>query len=219
MGHTEQNRQEKSSKLISFLKLVASGALLVSSIVTYNANRAALSTHSLVDFRRHLSSVSHLPTYMKDLMSDLDARKKLFDETPPEEVKYWFEYTGPLQVSEKRSKIEAFFGTLFQKPSRVFMIGIICIVNLIYVFSKFPNLYLHCRNTFIVIQDLVERQIILKEGTIRESFRLGLSHRGVEKNFTIFSIPLMGIFPAMNCLFIIVYLTIALPWEAPRDRI
>jgi len=36
---------------------------------------------------------------MKALMEDLAARKKLFDETPPEEVKYWFEYTGPLQVS------------------------------------------------------------------------------------------------------------------------
>lgn len=219
MSHTEQKRQENSSKLISFLKLVASGALLVSSIVTYNANRAALSTHSLVDFRRHLSSVSHLPTYMKDLMSDLDARKKLFDETPPEEVKYWFEYTGPLQVSERDQRLRPFLEH-FQIPSRVlFMIAIMCISNLIYLFSKIPYLCIHCRNTFIVIQDLVERQIILKEGTTRESFRLGLSHRGEEKNFTIFSIPLMGKFPAMNCLFIIVYLTIVLPWEVPRDRI
>lgn len=40
-----------------------------------------------------------VPHYMTDLMDDLAARKKLFDETPPEEVKYWFEYTGPLQVS------------------------------------------------------------------------------------------------------------------------
>ena len=40
-----------------------------------------------------------LPSYMKPLADDLDARKKLFDETPPEEVKYWFEYTGKLQVS------------------------------------------------------------------------------------------------------------------------
>jgi len=39
------------------------------------------------------------PSYMKDLMEDLTARKKLMEETPPEEVKYWFEYTGPLQVS------------------------------------------------------------------------------------------------------------------------
>ena len=39
-----------------------------------------------------------VPSYMNDLNRDLEARKKLFDETPPEEVKYWFEYTGPLQV-------------------------------------------------------------------------------------------------------------------------
>jgi hypothetical protein len=39
------------------------------------------------------------PSYMKELMEDLKGRKKLMEETPPEEVKYWFEYTGPLQVS------------------------------------------------------------------------------------------------------------------------
>ena len=31
-------------------------------------------------------------------MKDLKERKKLMEETPPEEVKYWFEYTGSLQV-------------------------------------------------------------------------------------------------------------------------
>ncbi len=39
---------------------------------------------------------------MKGLMEDLKARKKLMEETPPEEVKYWFEYTGPLQVRSTR---------------------------------------------------------------------------------------------------------------------
>jgi hypothetical protein len=39
------------------------------------------------------------PSYMKDLLEDLKSRTKLMDETPPAEVKYWFEYTGPLQVS------------------------------------------------------------------------------------------------------------------------
>ena len=28
---------------------------------------------------------------------ELKERRKLMEETPPEEVKYWFEYTGPLQ--------------------------------------------------------------------------------------------------------------------------
>jgi len=36
---------------------------------------------------------------MTDLMLELKERKKLMEETPPEEIKYWFEYTGPLQVS------------------------------------------------------------------------------------------------------------------------
>ena len=44
------------------------------------------------------SSKKNPPSYMKGLMDDLKARKTLMEETPPEEVKYWFEYTGPLQV-------------------------------------------------------------------------------------------------------------------------
>lgn len=49
---------------------------------------------------RRLSEISkkNPPSYMKELMKDLEARTKLMTETPPEEVKYWFEYTGPLQV-------------------------------------------------------------------------------------------------------------------------
>lgn len=42
--------------------------------------------------------VSNTPSYMKKLTEDLIAREKLFDDTPPEEIKYWFEYFGPLQV-------------------------------------------------------------------------------------------------------------------------
>jgi len=38
------------------------------------------------------------PSYMRKLFDDLASRKKLFDETPEEEIKYWFEYAGPLQV-------------------------------------------------------------------------------------------------------------------------
>lgn len=49
-------------------------------------------------------------------MKDLKERKKLMEETPPEEVKYWFEYTGSLQVcsirvymfcNEERNRFEA----------------------------------------------------------------------------------------------------------------
>jgi hypothetical protein len=38
------------------------------------------------------------PPYMMATLQDLDARHALFDGTPPEEIKYWFEYSGPLQV-------------------------------------------------------------------------------------------------------------------------
>ena len=38
------------------------------------------------------------PSYMTLLMKDLQNRYDLFTNTPPEEIKYWFEYSGPLQV-------------------------------------------------------------------------------------------------------------------------
>ncbi len=52
--------------------------------------------------RRRLATVipDFIPSYMTDLLQDLQARTKLMEETPPEEVKYWFEYTGPLQVGQ-----------------------------------------------------------------------------------------------------------------------
>ena len=52
---------------------------------------------SIDNSHRRLSSADP-PSYMTHLFADLKARKKLMEETPPEEVKYWFEYTGPLQV-------------------------------------------------------------------------------------------------------------------------
>jgi len=55
------------------------------------------------------------PSYMNDLQKELKGRKKLFDDTPPEEVKYWFEYTGELQkyfyrFSKSRGKADYFEG-------------------------------------------------------------------------------------------------------------
>ncbi len=105
------------SALISTFKVVASVLLLISSLSTYTSHylqRQAAKEHALSSSstttlrlndqssRRRLSFLggddSAVPSYMMDLFEDLKARKKLFDDTPPEEVKYWFEYTGPLQV-------------------------------------------------------------------------------------------------------------------------
>ncbi|KAL7442914.1 hypothetical protein ACHAXH_009028 [Discostella pseudostelligera] len=63
----------------------------------------------------YASSSKKPPSYMNELMDDLKARKKLMEETPPEEVKYWFEYTGPLQkyfyrYSRSRKKADSFEG-------------------------------------------------------------------------------------------------------------
>lgn len=94
------------------LKLLSAAALCVSAYhLNYSASqkdavigggddgsqqKVLLPTHS-----RRLQQkfgVNHVPSYMNKLMDDLAARKKLFEDTPPEEIKYWFEYSGPLQV-------------------------------------------------------------------------------------------------------------------------
>lgn len=78
------------------LKSLAACALLYSAVSTYTGGSGS----SNMMPRRQLTMVGDsIPSYMDPLMKDLRERKKLFDETPPEEVKYWFEYTGKLQVS------------------------------------------------------------------------------------------------------------------------
>jgi len=104
--------ETKSSKTIFLLKTVAACSLLLSAFVTYNnANHP-----SDAGVHRRLSMVGDsVPSYMEGMMKDLRERQKLFDETPPEEVKYWFEYTGPLQkyfyrFSKSRGKADYFEG-------------------------------------------------------------------------------------------------------------
>ena len=80
-----------SSKLTVMLKSAVTCALVYSAVSTLNSPEAP---------RRRLSMVGDsVPSYVDSLMKDLRDRKKLFEDTPPEEVKYWFEYAGPLQVS------------------------------------------------------------------------------------------------------------------------
>lgn len=105
---TSQSRREEeeipsTSRTATAVKCLLAGVFFVAAIVAYAEHGASTvedaSAASSID-RRRLSMVvgDTIPTYMENLFKDLRERKKLFDETPPEEVKYWFEYTGPLQV-------------------------------------------------------------------------------------------------------------------------
>ena len=88
---------EGSSKAMTALKLLAASVFVLSAISTFTSN-----SRSEPSIHRRLSQVSvgdTVPSYMGALMKELKERRKLMEETPPEEVKYWFEYTGPLQVS------------------------------------------------------------------------------------------------------------------------
>ena len=94
---------------------VGPGMLLLSSIAkftlavtflyaaydrVYSSNEDTLQGNEDFVFpHRRLQETNGIPSYMQPMMKDLEDRKKLFRESPPEEVKYWFEYSGPLQVS------------------------------------------------------------------------------------------------------------------------
>ena len=116
-----------TSNAFTAVKLLAAAALFYSAGLTFaetyhHMSAARSSAHDIETFAaannnnnaysyinwdghgRRLSSEAKIskenpPSYMKDLFEDLKARTKLMEETPPAEVKYWFEYTGPLQVS------------------------------------------------------------------------------------------------------------------------
>jgi hypothetical protein len=93
-----------SSRYATFMKCIVACVFLASASVAYiqqhtNNEEATTPAGSHHGHHRRLAMLGEtIPTYMEKLMEDLRQRKKLFDETPPEEIKYWFEYTGPLQV-------------------------------------------------------------------------------------------------------------------------
>jgi len=91
------------------LKLLTACVFFYSAFTTWNGSSeggmVGTAYESLLP-RRRLSMVGDsIPRYMEGLMKDLRERQKLFQETPPEEVKYWFEYTGPLQVRPNKKRM------------------------------------------------------------------------------------------------------------------
>eukprot|EP00526_Cylindrotheca_closterium_P007086 CAMPEP_0113607150 /NCGR_PEP_ID=MMETSP0017_2-20120614/3230_1 /TAXON_ID=2856 /ORGANISM="Cylindrotheca closterium" /LENGTH=740 /DNA_ID=CAMNT_0000515733 /DNA_START=110 /DNA_END=2332 /DNA_ORIENTATION=- /assembly_acc=CAM_ASM_000147 len=109
---TTPEEEPKPSTAMAIFKTLAGIAFLASAVTTF-VNNGDESEFP----RRRLTMVvgDSVPSYMNHVMKDLKDRKKLFDETPPEEVKYWFEYTGPLQkyfyrFSKSRGKADYFEG-------------------------------------------------------------------------------------------------------------
>lgn len=96
---TKPEEEPKPSTAMTILKTLAAIAILASAVTTF------LNNDQESEFpRRRLTMVGDsVPSYMDPVMKELKERKKLFADTPPEEVKYWFEYTGPLQVSSMLS--------------------------------------------------------------------------------------------------------------------
>jgi len=123
------NSSSSDNNILTAIKLIAATALFYSAGTSFSETyqqhlaykNAATSANNIVNDMptpsnhiyantpvrengRRLSETNNIskknpPSYMKDLMDELAERTKLMTETPPEEVKYWFEYTGPLQVS------------------------------------------------------------------------------------------------------------------------
>jgi len=116
MSSTEEHPVSNNS-VWTGLKSLAAGVFFYSAYMTWrnNNNGAGVMDYGRA-FRRQLSIVGDsIPLHMEGLMKELRERQKLFEETPPEEVKYWFEYTGPLQVSYQiwhRLKRLGFRGTV-----------------------------------------------------------------------------------------------------------
>jgi hypothetical protein len=100
----------EQSPFQSGIKFAAAGLLLFSAVSTLRTTFTNGVSESALDVvwsdhpHRRLTSLTkpgkdYEPTYIKPILDELKERKKLMEETPPEEVKYWFEYAGPLQVS------------------------------------------------------------------------------------------------------------------------
>ena len=108
-----------SSRNVILSKCILAGVVLYAALLAYSSASSTQMDGAIQDGgypRRRLTAVmgETIPSYMNDLMEDLKGRKKLFEETPAEEVKYWFEYTGPLQVSRNNSSELLWFWCFLQ---------------------------------------------------------------------------------------------------------
>eukprot|EP00977_Amphora_coffeiformis_P020855 scaffold8602_cov196-Amphora_coffeaeformis.AAC.13 len=83
------------------LKFLAAVAFFGAGLSQLSANHGgsgdSSSSSSIVELAHRRLAETGIPTYIQPLLQDLEDRRKLFSES--EVIKYWFEYTGPLQVS------------------------------------------------------------------------------------------------------------------------
>ena len=92
----------KRALLSTSLKLALSAAFLYAAVMRLTpaeSNTEHYAETSIHESSSHRRLQEKTFSYMEPLLQDLEDRRKLFRESPPEEVKYWFEYSGPLQVS------------------------------------------------------------------------------------------------------------------------
>lgn len=139
-----------NDRRMSILKSFAACAFFYGAFVTWSNKGVAIVDAGRASHRKLTMMGDSIPEYMEGLMKDLRERQKLFEETPPEEVKYWFEYTGPLQVRYASYALQTFKNPV-QLPSQ----------KLTYFVPFRPS----SRNISIAFPGLVVRQIILKGET------------------------------------------------------
>jgi hypothetical protein len=102
MGATSKTNTTTTAAKWTATILFCALTVLTLLVRNNNNNNSSAAVHPEVGRRRLEATnnpINAEPTpYMEDLFADLQARKKLFDDTPAQEIKYWFEYSGALQV-------------------------------------------------------------------------------------------------------------------------
>jgi len=109
----ESKEASESSNTLRWaaVKVIVAGVFLASALSMYGQpdNQAMSSANTGSELHGRRLEVdedatppealsSPISQHLKGLFQDLRKRQKLFEDTPPEEVKYWFEYSDPLQV-------------------------------------------------------------------------------------------------------------------------
>lgn len=103
MANENEELPPTSSGKWTFVKLLLSVGFCFSAYYQLNHQSQSETSNgkdASTNGRRRLLQTQNIevPSYMQSTMADLEARHALFDNTPPQEIKYWFEYAGPLQV-------------------------------------------------------------------------------------------------------------------------
>mmetsp|Transcript_24339 Transcript_24339/g.55514 ORF Transcript_24339/g.55514 Transcript_24339/m.55514 type:complete len:204 (+) Transcript_24339:159-770(+) len=151
MSDTEPQQPNTMKKARTLVTLAISACVLFAAGVKLKeVSHLSHAMEGIVSPRRLSTAFDSDGKHVETLKSELTAREKLFKDAPENEVKYWFEYSGPLQVSHVIIPDElAKSDRTFEKFCCVsFLHVLLCILSTLSLYNNVANISYNIILTF-----------------------------------------------------------------------